>query len=269
MQSTNKDRLIKSSRARPGQLAYGGGIGVILLDDVFPGFPGDVRNASGWGFPVQYQVVKDLDIWGLVDGPDKDLDSHVGPIIEAAKTLQNTYGCRAIAAECGFFAYYQKHVAAALDVPIFMSSLLQIGWAQTLIGPDKVVGVFTGGPEELTDQHLEAVGVAVGSNYHLFNFYDCVKSAEVPETRKLWSTSGLRPDPPGCDFDLCEAQMVEAALEMQRQVPNLGALVLECTGYPPFGRAVQMATGLPVFSWSTLLDFAWSMASHRDFYGHI
>ncbi len=65
------------------------------------------------------------------------------------------------------------------------------------------------------------------------------------------------------------AQMMEAALEMQRQVPNMGAFVLECTGYPPFGRAVQMATGLPVFSWSTLLDFAWSMASHRDFYGHI
>jgi hypothetical protein len=63
--------------------------------------------------------------------------------------------------------------------------------------------------------------------------------------------------------------MVEGALEMQRRVPNLGALVLECTGYPPFGRAVQMATGLPVYSWSTLLDFAWASVAHRDFYGHV
>lgn len=269
MQSMNKDRFLRHSRAKPGQLLYGAGLGVLLLDDVFPGFPGDVRNASGWGFPIQYQVIKNLDIWNLVDGPDKDLDAHVGPIVEAAKVLQDTYGCRAIAAECGFFAYYQRHVAAALEIPVFMSSLLQIGWAQTLIGPDRVVGVFTGGPEELSDAHLEAVGVRLGSNYRLFNFYDCVTSTDMPETRKLWGTAGQRPDPPGCDFDLCEAQMVEAALAMQKAEPRLGAMVLECTGYPPFGRAVQQATGLPVFSWSTLLDFAWSAASHRDFYGHV
>ena len=63
--------------------------------------------------------------------------------------------------------------------------------------------------------------------------------------------------------------MVEAALEMQRREPKLGALLLECTGYQPFARAIQVATGMPVFSWSTLLDFAWAAASHRDFYGHV
>ncbi len=64
-------------------------------------------------------------------------------------------------------------------------------------------------------------------------------------------------------------QMVEATLAMQREETRLAALVLECTGYPPFARAAQRATGLPVFSWSTLQDFAWSVAAHQDFYGHI
>jgi len=269
MQSRNKDRLIRENRARPGQLAYGTGLGILLLEDVYPGFPGDLRNASAWGFPIQYQVVPNLDIFGLVEDPDRDLESYVEPIVEAAKTLQNRYGCRAIAAECGFFAYFQKHVAAALHVPVFMSSLLQINWIQSLIGPDKTVGIYTSSLQSLTDQHLEAVGTRIGSNYRLFDFYDCVSSTDNPETNKLWNTKGLRPDPAGCDFDLLEAQMVEAAIEMQRREPALGALLLECTGYPPCGRAIQMATGLPVFSWSTLLDFAWAAVNHRDFYGHV
>jgi hypothetical protein len=26
---------------------------------------------------------------------------------------------------------------------------------------------------------------------------------------------------------------------------------------------------LPIFTWSTLLDFAYSVVVHRDFYGHV
>ena len=34
----------------------------------------------------------------------------------------------------------QKDIAGYVDVPVFMSSLLQVPFAQQLIGPDKVVG---------------------------------------------------------------------------------------------------------------------------------
>lgn len=269
MHSRNRDRLVTEARAKPGQIAYGGGIGILLLEDIYPGFPGDLRNASAWGFPIQYEMVPNLDIYRLVEEPGKNLDTYIAPIVEAALRLQNRYGCRAIAAECGFFAYFQKHVAAALDVPVFMSSLLQINWIQSIIGPDKLVGVYTSSLDQLSDAHLEAVGTTSGTNYRLFDFYDCVKSTDNPETNKLWNTAGLRPDVPGADYGLLEAQLVEAALEMVRREPKLGAILLECTGYQPFGRAIQVATGLPTFSWSTLLDFAWSATNHRDFYGHV
>lgn len=131
------------------------------------------------------------------------------------------------------------------------------------------MGVFTSSLGSLTDDLPEAVGVTIGTNYRLFDFYDCVISTDNPETNKLWNTKGLRPDPAGCDYELLESQMIEAALEMQRCEPKLGALLLECTGYQPFARAVQVATELPVFSSSTLLDFAWSAVAHRDFYGHV
>lgn len=45
--------------------------------------------------------------------------------------------------------------------------------------------------------------------------------------------------------------------------------VLECIGFQPYARAIQREIDIPVFSWSTLLDYAYSVAAHRDFYGHV
>ena len=47
------------------------------------------------------------------------------------------------------------------------------------------------------------------------------------------------------------------------------ALMLECTGMQSFARAIQREIELPVFSWGTLLELAYSSAVHRDYYGHV
>ncbi|TIW11746.1 MAG: aspartate/glutamate racemase family protein, partial [Mesorhizobium sp.] len=99
------------------------GLGIMLLDEVYPGFPGDVRNASAYPFPIQYEVVEGVDIDRLVFQADKS--ACVKPILQAARRLERM-GCRAIAAECGNFAFFQKEVAAEVKVPVFMSSLLQV-----------------------------------------------------------------------------------------------------------------------------------------------
>jgi hypothetical protein len=48
----NRDLGISRIRARRGQTCYGMGLGIILVDDVYPGFPGNVRNASAYPFPI-------------------------------------------------------------------------------------------------------------------------------------------------------------------------------------------------------------------------
>jgi len=262
-----RDTGIRDIRARQNHTCYGMGLGIIILDDVYPGFPGDVRNASAWPFPVQYDIVQSVDIDKLVDNPDVDKDTLLQPIIESARRLERM-GCRAIAAECGFFAYYQRDIAAAVNVPVFMSSLLQVPWAQQLVGPEKIVGILTGAPEGLTAKHLGAVGIASGSNVEIFDTYERC-GADVAEFRKLWSTTGLRSNPPGANYEKAERELVTAACSILKDRPQLGALVLECTGYPPFARAIQHAIDVPVFSWGTLLDYAFSVAAHRDYYGHV
>jgi hypothetical protein len=57
--------------------------------------------------------------------------------------------------------------------------------------------------------------------------------------------------------------------EVCKTHPNIGALMLECSGMQPFARAIQREVDLLVFSWGTLLDYAYSVVVHRDYYGHV
>jgi hypothetical protein len=258
----NRDMGINHIKARKDHRCYGMGLGIIILDDVYPGFPGDVRNASAFPFPIQYEIAEGVDIWALVHEADKSPCRE--PILRAAKKLEKM-GCRAIAAECGYFAYFQREVAAHVDVPVFMSSLLQVSWAQQLIGPAKVVGILVAREKRLTDAHLEAVGIRPGSNYVITGAED---DNRCPEFTHLWYKPE-RTDPPGAIYDKAEAEFLKVAVDFYHAHPNMGAMMLECTGMQPFARAIQREIDVPIFSWGTLLDYAYSVAVHRDYYGHL
>jgi hypothetical protein len=258
----NRDMGINLIKARKDHHCYGMGLGIIILDDVYPGFPGDVRNASAFPFPIQYEIAEGVDIWALVHEADKSPCRE--PILRAAKKLESM-GCRAIAAECGYFAYFQRDVTAHVDVPVFMSSLLQVPWAQQLIGQDKVVGILAAREGQLTEAHLKAVGIRPGSNYVVSGAED---EGRCSEFEHLWYAP-KRTDPPGAYYDKAEQEFVAVAVDFYRAHSNMGAMMLECTGMQPFARAVQREIDIPIFSWGTLLDYAYSVAVHRDYYGHV
>lgn len=261
----NRDFGINIIKARRGHRCYGMGVGIIILDDVYPGFPGDVRNASAYPFPIQYEIAWGVDIKGLCFADDKS--PYLDPIKQAAKKLERM-GCRAIAAECGYFAYFQKEISTHVDVPVFMSSLLQVPWAQNLIGPQKVVGVLMSEPQDfpcLTEKHLESVGIRTGTNYVLGGAMD---PGVCKEFDHLW-TEEYRTEPPSADYDKAQKEFIAIAIEFYQKYPDMGAMVLECTGFQPFARALQREIDIPIFSWGTLLDYAFSVAVHRDYYGHV
>lgn len=257
-----RDWGINHIRTRKQHTCYGMGIGIMVLDDAYPGFPGDVRNASAWQFPIQYEIARGVDNYTLVWEEDKT--PCRAPILDAAKNLEQM-GCRAIAAECGYFAYFQKDVAGHVDVPVFMSSLLQVPFIQQLIGPDRSVGVICAQKRFLTGTHLENVGIDVNSNIIIAGAQD---EYGCPQFDMLWDHE-KRPEIPESYYDASEKDMVRIALEFTRKHPEIGAIMLECTGMQPFARAVQQAVDLPVFSWGTLLDYAYSAVAHRDYYGHV
>jgi len=258
----NRDFSIKRIRARREHKCYGMGLGIIILDDVYPGFPGDVRNASAYPFPIQYEIAQGVDIKSLVHEEDKS--PCLKPIQKAAQKLEDM-GCRAIAAECGYFAYFQQEIADLVSVPVFMSSLLQVPLAQKTLGPKELVGIFSAEKEFLTPRHLEAVGIEPGSNYVVGGAMD---DGRCEEFSHLWTPS-KRTDPPSADYQKAQTEFLTVAVEFIQAHPKMGAIVLECTGMQPFARALQRMIDIPVFSWGTLLDYAYSIVVHRDYYGHV
>ena len=188
MVNGNRDRGINHIKTRKKHSCYGMGLGIIFLDDAYPGFPGDVRNASAFPYPIQYEIAEGVDNDTLVWKEDKS--PCLEPVKRAAKRLEQI-GCRAIAAE-----------------------------------------------------------------------YGC------PEFDKLWDPE-KRPECPEACYDKAEKDMIRVCSEFCGAHPDIGALMMECTGMQPFARAVQRVLDLPVFSWGTLLDYAYSVVAHRDYYGHV
>jgi hypothetical protein len=146
-----------------------------------------------------------------------------------------------------------------------MSSLLQVPWAQQLIGPGKVVGVLAALKKYLKEAHLEAVGIKPDSNYVLGGAMD---DGRCEEFENLW-VAGKRPEIPQAYYQKAEKEFVGVAVDFYRSHPKMGAMVLECTGFQVFARAVQREIDIPVFSWGTLLDYAFSVTVHRDYYGDV
>jgi len=136
-----------------------------------------------------------------------------------------------------------------------MSSLLQVPWAQQLVGANQVVGLFASGREQITRQHLDAVGIRPGSNYVLRGIEDY---GQVEEFNHLWTEAGIRPTAPQAYYDKAEREFVAIGLQFYQEFPNMGAMV-------PLQREID----IPIFSWGTLLDYAYSIAVHRDYYGHV
>ncbi len=260
-----RDFLVKDMVARPNQICSGMGLGIMVMDEVYPGFPGDLRNPSGYPFPIQYEIIEGVDIDQIAFGKEKNDEKIIESLIRAAKKLERI-GCKAILAECGYFSYYQKVVAEAVNVPVFMSSLLQIPLMQQLIGPNKTVGIFCGNGPGLTPQHLINVGVDLDKTN--IKIKGSVDDGKCPAIHRLW-TEEFRADLPEAVYEEFGGELVASVKAFVDENPDIGAIILECTGFQIFGRAVQREIDLPVFSWATLMHYAYNVTNHMDFYGTI
>lgn len=261
MTSQPRDSGINYIETRRNRACSGMGIGMILVDEVYPAFPGDMRNPSAYPYPIQYEICEGVSIHALSsEGRRLCLE----PVLQAAKNLERI-GCRAIAAECGLFGYFQGDVAGQVEVPVFMSALLQVPFIQQTIGPNRLVGVLTAMSGFVTDALLRGVGIDPCSNIVVGGLQDDFGCRAFDN---LWDM-GTKPAEPFAFYNDAEEQIVRAAQEFVSAQPMIGALLLSCTGHPPFARAIQRAVDLPIFSWGTLLDFAYSATVHRDYYGHV
>lgn len=135
---------------RRGSESYGHAVGILLVDCSTPFIPGDVGNASTYPFPVVYRTIPGVTLARLIDEADKSL---TGVVIDTARELEKM-GVRAIASDCGYMIHFQAEVAAAVSVPVIMSSLVQLPMLERSIGPDRKIGVICANRPRLTADML-------------------------------------------------------------------------------------------------------------------
>ncbi len=223
---------------RGGKTVYGAGIGVLMLETRFPRIPGDIGHAESFPFPLQYRVVRGAT-------PDRavrqDPRALVDDFIKAGRDLVDM-GCDGITTTCGYLSLIQDQIKDALGVPVAASSLMQVPMVQTLLPTGQKVGILTVSQAALTDAHLAAAGVPldtpiVGTEGGRA-FYDGFLNNRVE-----------------IDIPACRADLLDAANELCRDHPEVGAIVLECTNMVPFAYDIRRDTGLPVYSIESFLTW--------------
>jgi hypothetical protein len=232
----------RSFSAQRGQVGYGFSIGVVMLDCNIPFVPGDVGNASTYDFPVQYLLVPGATGEAVIQRQDPALT----PVfIETAEQLVGQ-GVRAITGDCAYMGAYQRSVADAIDVPVFLSSLMQVPLALSMLRSDQKLAVLVANGESVGDRLLEPVGI-VGEARERCVFRgledkEHFRSVFLEEIGEI-------------DVGRVEEEMVRTAHEVLEDDPSVGAFLLECSDMPPYSAAVQRATGLPVFDWIGFINY--------------
>lgn len=238
--------------ARPNAQSYGHEIGILLIACLNPFPPGDVGNAWTYDYPVLYETIYDVTIDKLINEGDK---SMAPAVIAAAKKLRD-YGVKAITSDCGYMLLFQKEVAAALDIPVMLSSLLQLPFIASTLAPSAAIGVICANKSRLVPSLLSEAYPNPTNPVHIAGLEDApaFRHAILDEKGSL-------------DSDAVEQEVVERAVRLVEAHPEIGAILLECSNLPPYAAAVQRATGRHVYDFITMIDFVQAAGRRKVYTG--
>ena len=221
-------------------------VGMLMLDAREPYVLGDPANALTFEFPVLYRVVSGATVEAVATGDRSVLDA----IVDGARWLEGG-GVRAIVSNCGFMLHYQEQVAAAVRVPVALSSLLQVPLALAAVGAGRRLGIVTASKRNLGRELLAKVGADDPDRLLIADMEDRPEFARILEERET------------IDVDALASETVAASEELSRADGELGGILLECALLTPYAPAVQRAIGLPVWDFNTLIEQLESSVNRR------
>lgn len=238
------------------RLVGGVSVGIIIFGPLnIPVIPGDVWNASTFNFPVLFQNMDGLTLDMVVN--TKSNPKVLDGMINAGRKLEQA-GCRAVVGSCGFMANYQPELAAALNIPVFISPLVQTQIILTGIKPSQKVGIITANGKVLSKAPaLKKCGVENSSRI-------VIVGAE-----KLTQMHNILAEVGHYNPAVFEKELVCLAEEMVGKNPEIGAILLECSNMPSYAWAIQRKVQLPVFDFYTLVNWVHSAMVRSQLYGYV
>jgi hypothetical protein len=226
----------------PGRLSCGVTIGVLCQDCRVPFLPGDVQNAASFSFPVQYALVPGADVDSVLHQRDPALTPA---FVQAAQELERQ-GVKAITGNCGYMLAFQKDVAAAVSVPVLMSSLIQMPLLLSLFGTQRKLGVIVANGKGVDETMVAQTGIRPDDR-------DRVVFCGLEDNPHF--RSSVLDDGGTLDRDAVQAEVVATACDLVARHPEIAALQLECSNLGPYSAVIQRATGRPVFDWIAFIEW--------------
>lgn len=213
-------------------------LGILMLDNAFERYPGDIGTPTTFDFPVLFEKVPGAYTRAITTIQD---DAFLEPFTDAARRLV-ARGADGIATSCGFLAIYQKSLAARLPVPVATSALLQVPWVASTLPAGRRVGVLTFNGASLGAPHLTGAGAPL----------DTPIVGLPPDGRFRRALLG---DVDVDSFEAREQEAIDAARLLLSTYRDVGAIVLECTNLVPHAGAIHDVVGLPVYDVWTLVSW--------------
>lgn len=239
-------------KTKGGYTFYGQEIGILMLDTVFPRVKGDIGNAYTFPFPVRYHVVKNV-FMGKKLPRDAD-EILLNAFIKAAKELEEE-GCKAITTSCGFLAGFQEELAAAVSIPVFTSTLALVPMIAPMIGKDKKIAIFTERAEFMTEYLYQKSG------WNSKDIPVCVY--DLPENSDFNQLVIF--DKPDGEMDGIKRNIEDMIDKCRKENDDIGAIVLECQNFAPYGHLIQKRSGVPVFGINQLVEFIYSAVCYPEY----
>ncbi|KEJ89329.1 hypothetical protein Z948_2873 [Sulfitobacter donghicola DSW-25 = KCTC 12864 = JCM 14565] len=196
---------------------------VLQLDTDFPRIPGDVGAVETYSTPPQIIRIAGASVGKIVIDRPEDID--ITPFADALAQAEGDV----IATSCGFLAFWQDHLAALTDRPFVASSLIALDGLSDTLSPEELM-ILTFDESALGTAHLRGHDDYSASILGL---------APQMHLRQVISQNQGRLNP-----TLAGQEIVSlVATQITKAHKHI---LLECTNLPPYRRALQQVTGLPV-----------------------
>jgi hypothetical protein len=202
-------------------------LGVLMLDTNFTRFAGDIGDPGSHAAAL-FERVPQATARRIVGVTD---DAFVEPFVAAGERLIKR-GATHITTSCGFLVTYQAVLARRLTVPVITSSLLVLPTLAAMMPDNRRVGVLTFSGTALLVQHLAAAGAAADTPIQGLE-PGCHFQRVIFEE---WTGD------PVIDFAARDADVANAARALISRCPDLGAILLECTNFPPHRATITQTT---------------------------
>lgn len=198
--------------------------------------PGWMLNPTTFDFPIISETVPGAWVENIVRG-DPALESAY---VAAAKRLVER-GAVAISATCGFTIRYQRAVAAAVHVPVAMSSLILLPALLRQLPPLAKIAVLTYDSTCLSEDLLQLEGSVERTRVVVGGI----------EGGRFWHNEMKRP-PTLTEVGEIEKDVAACVARLCAAHPEIAAILFECTAFSLVSPAIRRATALPIYDITTL-----------------